>query len=151
MSKCLEKGCREGAGLSLLGYRNKVLGGQAEWCREQSPNRPRGKLLLMEKVGVGRVLRIGFLNGSLHTAVQCILCSKAVFFFFFFCSTSYCHAGKKLQRHYFANKVPSSQSYGFSSKSCMDVRVGLWRKLSAEELMLLNCGVGEDSWESPGL
>ena len=30
----------------------------------------------------------------------------------------------------------------------MDVRVGLWRRLSAEELMLLNCGVGEDSWES---
>ena len=29
--------------------------------------------------------------------------------------------------------------------SCMDVRVGLCRKLSAEELMLLNCGVGEDS------
>ena len=23
----------------------------------------------------------------------------------------------------------------------------VWRKLSAEELMLLNCGVGEDSWE----
>ena len=33
----------------------------------------------------------------------------------------------------------------------MDVRVGLWRKLSAEELMLLNCCVGEDSWESLGL
>ena len=33
----------------------------------------------------------------------------------------------------------------------MDVRVGLWRKLSPDELMLLNCGVGEDSWESPGL
>ena len=30
----------------------------------------------------------------------------------------------------------------------MDVRVGLWRKLSTEELILLNCGVGEDSWES---
>ena len=30
----------------------------------------------------------------------------------------------------------------------MDVRFGLWRKLSAEELMLLNCGVGEDSWGS---
>ena len=29
--------------------------------------------------------------------------------------------------------------------SCMDARVGLYRKLSAEELMLLNCGVGEDS------
>ena len=33
----------------------------------------------------------------------------------------------------------------------MDVRVGLWRKLSAKELMLLNCGVKEDSWESLGL
>ena len=33
----------------------------------------------------------------------------------------------------------------------MDVRVGMWRKLSAEELMLLNCVVGEDSWESLGL
>ena len=31
------------------------------------------------------------------------------------------------------------------------MRVGLWRKLSAEELMLLNCGVGEDSCESLGL
>ena len=29
----------------------------------------------------------------------------------------------------------------------MDVRVELWRKLSTKELMLLNCGVGEDSWE----
>ena len=26
----------------------------------------------------------------------------------------------------------------------MDVKVGLWRRLNAEELMLLNCGVGED-------
>ena len=33
----------------------------------------------------------------------------------------------------------------------MDVRIGLWRKLSAEELMLLNCGVEEDCWESLGL
>ena len=33
----------------------------------------------------------------------------------------------------------------------MDVRVGLWRRLGTEELMLLNCGVGEDSWESLGL
>ena len=29
--------------------------------------------------------------------------------------------------------------------SCMDVRVELQRKLSAKELMLLKCGVGEDS------
>ena len=47
----------------------------------------------------------------------------------------------KKQRHYFANKGPSSQGYGFSSghvwikKACMDHK----------ELMLLNCGVGEDS------
>ena len=39
----------------------------------------------------------------------------------------------------------------FGYESCMDVRVGLWRKLNAEELMLFNCGVGEDSWEALGL
>ena len=33
----------------------------------------------------------------------------------------------------------------------MDVRFGLERKLSAEELMILNCGVGEDSRKSLGL
>ena len=33
----------------------------------------------------------------------------------------------------------------------MDVRVGLQRKLSVEELMLLNCGILEDSLESLGL
>ena len=33
----------------------------------------------------------------------------------------------------------------------MDVRVRLWRRLSAKELMLLNCGVREDCWESLGL
>ena len=33
----------------------------------------------------------------------------------------------------------------------MDVRVGLWRRLSTKELMPLNCGVGKDSWESLGL
>ena len=31
----------------------------------------------------------------------------------------------------------------------MDVRVELQRKLSTKELMFLNCGVGEDSFESP--
>ena len=33
-------------------------------------------------------------------------------------------------------------------RPCMDVKVGLWRRLRAEELMLLNCGVEKDSWES---
>ena len=36
----------------------------------------------------------------------------------------------------------------FFQWSCMDVRVGLWRRLSTKELMLLNCGCGEDFWES---
>ena len=36
----------------------------------------------------------------------------------------------------------------FFQWSCMNVRVLLWRKLSAKELMLLSCGVGEDSRES---
>ena len=32
----------------------------------------------------------------------------------------------------------------------MDVRAGPKRRLSTEELMLSNCGVKEDSWESLG-
>ena len=39
----------------------------------------------------------------------------------------------------------------FFQWSCMDVRAGLWRKLSAEKLMPLNCGIREDSGESLGL
>ena len=39
----------------------------------------------------------------------------------------------------------------FFQWSCMDVRVGLWKRLSAEELMCLNSGVGENSWGSLGL
>ena len=49
----------------------------------------------------------------------------------------------KKQRHYFVNKGPSSQGYGFPV-----VMYGYesWPiKLSMEELMLLNYGVGEDS------
>ena len=41
-------------------------------------------------------------------------------------------------------KVPPSKLW-FFQWSFMDVRVGLSRKLSAEELMLLNCAVGGDS------
>ena len=43
-----------------------------------------------------------------------------------------------------------SQSYGFSSRHVWDVRDGPSGRLSTEELMLLNCGIGEDSWESLG-
>ena len=55
----------------------------------------------------------------------------------------------KKQRHYSVNKGLSSQGYGFSSS-----HVWVWEldcEESTEELMLLNCGVGEDSWESLGL
>ena len=58
------------------------------------------------------------------------------------------------------DSILKSRDINLSTKVCLvkvmvfpvvmyDVRVGLWRKLSAKELMLLNCGVGEDSWESP--
>ena len=36
----------------------------------------------------------------------------------------------------------------FFQWSCMYVRIGPQRKLGVEELMLLNCGAREDSWES---
>ena len=48
----------------------------------------------------------------------------------------------KKQRHYFADKGPFSQSYGFSSSH---VRVGPLRKLSTKELMVWNHGTGKDS------
>ena len=50
---------------------------------------------------------------------------------------------KKLCKHHLQAMIKITSTV-------MDVRVGLWRKLSAEELMLLDCGV-EDSWESLGL
>ena len=49
---------------------------------------------------------------------------------------------------YFANKGPSSQSYGFSNSHVWMQELDSKRKLSAKELMLVNCGFGEDSWES---
>ena len=57
----------------------------------------------------------------------------------------------KQQRVYFAKKDPSSQSYGFSSSHVRMWELDQKEKLSAKELMLLNCGVGEDSWEFFGL
>ena len=57
----------------------------------------------------------------------------------------------KLLCHCFANKGLSSPRLWFFLWSCMNVRVGLWRKLSTKELMLLNCSVGKNSSESLGL
>ena len=50
----------------------------------------------------------------------------------------------KKQRCYCTDKGPSSQSYGFSS-----IPVWMW-ELDYKDLMLLNCGIGEDSWGSLG-
>ena len=58
----------------------------------------------------------------------------------------------KKQRHLFADKGPSYKSYGFSS-----AHVWMW-ELDHKEVWvpknwyfeLLNCGAGEDSWESLG-
>ena len=53
-----------------------------------------------------------------------------------------------MKRHYFANKGPSSQGYGFSSGQVWIWVLNCEESLSAEDLMVLNCAVGEDSWES---
>ena len=57
----------------------------------------------------------------------------------------------KNQRYHIANKGLSSQSYGFSSSHVQVWELDHKENLSAKELMLSNCGAGEDSWESPGL
>ena len=48
------------------------------------------------------------------------------------------------QRHYFANKHPSSQSLVFPVVM-FGCESWTMKKADYEELMLLNCGVGEDS------
>ena len=57
----------------------------------------------------------------------------------------------KKQRHHFADKGLYGQSYGFSSSHEWMLRMGPSRRLSAEEMMLSNYCVGEDSSESLGL
>ena len=56
----------------------------------------------------------------------------------------------KKQRHYFTNNGLSSQSYGFSSS-----HVWMWeldyKEVEHRRLMLLNCDVGEETWDSLGL
>ena len=52
----------------------------------------------------------------------------------------------KKQRHYFASEGLYSQSYDFSSS-----HVWMWELDHKEGWVLMNCGVGEDSWESLGL
>ena len=57
----------------------------------------------------------------------------------------------KKQRHYFANKGSSSQGYGFSSGHVWMWELNCKESWVPKELMLLNCGFGEDSLESLGL
>ena len=80
------------------------------------------------------------------------------------CSTRFCSSASRMPSeesrlaynimcvtlYHFLDKGPYSQSYDFSSS-----HVQMWeldhKESWAEELMLLNCGVGEDSWEFLGL
>ena len=54
------------------------------------------------------------------------------------------------QKRYFTNKVCLVKTMVFPVVMCGCESWSI-KKLSAEELMLSNCGVGEDSWESLGL
>ena len=61
---------------------------------------------------------------------------------------SYDKPRQRLEKQYphFANKGPSTQSYGFFS--CSFDRCENWtvkRRLSTKELLLSNCGSGKDS------
>ena len=76
-------------------------------------------------------------HGLQHTRLPCPSLSPRV-----------CSNLSPLRWHHFADKGPYSQSYGFPSGH---VVISSDRKLRAEELMVLNCGAGEGSWESLGL
>ena len=55
------------------------------------------------------------------------------------------------QRLYSAHKGLSSQGYHFYSSRVWILELDCEEGWAPEELMLLNCGVGEDSWEFLGL
>ena len=55
------------------------------------------------------------------------------------------------QINYFANKDPSSQSYGFSSSHVLMWELDPKEGWAPKKLILLNCSFGEDFWESLGL
>ena len=98
-----------------------------------------------EEGGCGQSVEYWIFNGSLHTAVQCILCSKAVFVVFF-CFVFFV-----------------AQVIAMLAKNCRDITLPTMFHLvkamvfpvvmygceswtiKKEELMLLNCGIGEDS------
>ena len=64
---------------------------------------------------------------------------------------TYVYRDIKKQRHYFAYKGQSSQSYGFSSSHVQMWELDNKKRLSTEEMMPTKCGAGEDSSESLGL
>ena len=55
------------------------------------------------------------------------------------------------QRHYFADKSPSSQNHGFSSSHVRMWELDLKEIWVPKNWLFLNCGIGEDSLESLGL
>ena len=57
----------------------------------------------------------------------------------------------KKQRHYFSDKGPSSQSYGFSNSHVWMWELDRKEGWALKNWCFLNCAVGEDSWDSLGL
>ena len=57
----------------------------------------------------------------------------------------------KKQRHYLPTKVHLVKAFIFQVVMYGCESWTVKKKMSAKELMLLNCGVGEDSWKSLGL
>ena len=55
------------------------------------------------------------------------------------------------QRYHFADKGLYNKTHGFSNSHVQMWKLDYKERLSTEELMFLNCAVGEDSWESLGL
>ena len=56
----------------------------------------------------------------------------------------------KKQRHYFTDKGPANQSYGFPSSHVWMWELDHKESWTLKNLMFLNSGVVEDSWESLG-
>ena len=54
----------------------------------------------------------------------------------------------KKHRHHFTNKVPYSQSYGFSSSNVQKWDLDYKEGWESREFMFSNCGAVEEFWES---
>ena len=119
----------------FLGRKSQLLEGNLEWLVTVG--------LALQNLLPQRNKELEWRCGFQDWWVVWVLLPMILFFLFFYLTQK--------EEALAMSEVYGSLRLWFFQWSCMDVRVGLWRRLSAEELMLLNCGVGEDSWESLGL